>query len=221
MSDILIYGAGGHAKGVIDVVERCHNYTIAGLVDTTDSAATSLMGYEIYDDIQVLSAKGIKHGIVALGDNVDRFRIVKDIRARYPDFSFVTAVHPSVQMARNTSVKEGTVIMAGCCIKPFTDIGRHCIVNSSSTIGHDVTIEDFASIGPGCTLGGHVAVGRFTAIGLGASVIQDIAIGDNSLVGAGSLVLKDVPENVVAYGMPCAVIRERKFGTQYLQKKVK
>ncbi len=221
MGDILIYGAGGHAKGVVDVVEQCRNHKIVGLIDTTPSADESLMGYEIFRDLAALYDRDIRHGIVALGDNVDRFRVVKEIQARYPDFRFVSAVHPSVQMARDTSVKEGTVIMAGCCIKPFTAIGRHCIVNASATIGHDVTVEDFASVGPGCTLGGHVTVGRFTAVGLGASVIQDIAIGDNTLIGAGSVVLKDVPGNVVAYGTPCAIVRERKFGTPYLQKRVK
>ncbi len=221
MSDILIYGAGGHATCVIDVVERGQNYTIAGLIDTTNSAATSLMGYEIYDDLRVLYAKGVRQGIVALGDNAERFRIVNEIEASFPGFCFVTAVHPSVQMARNAVVKEGTVIMAGCCIKPFTSIGRHCIVNTSATLGHHGTIEDFASLAPGCILAGHVAVGKLTAIGLGASVIQDIKIGENTLVGAGSLVLKDVPANVVAYGMPCAVVRTREFGTPYLQKKVK
>lgn len=35
-----------------------------------------------------------------------------------------------------------------------------------------------------------------------------ITIGDNSVIGAGSVVTSDIPDNVVAYGVPCKVIRK-------------
>ena len=35
-----------------------------------------------------------------------------------------------------------------------------------------------------------------------------ITIGDNSVIGAGSVVTNDIPDNVVAFGVPCRVIRE-------------
>lgn len=35
-----------------------------------------------------------------------------------------------------------------------------------------------------------------------------VTIGDNTVIGAGSVVTKDIPANVVAYGIPCKVIRE-------------
>ncbi|MDR2447303.1 MAG: hypothetical protein LBD58_08485 [Treponema sp.] len=35
-----------------------------------------------------------------------------------------------------------------------------------------------------------------------------ISIGDNSVIGAGSVVTSDIPTNVVAFGVPCRVVRE-------------
>ena len=33
-------------------------------------------------------------------------------------------------------------------------------------------------------------------------------IGKNSIIGAGSVVTKDIPDNVIAYGNPCKIIRK-------------
>lgn len=53
-----------------------------------------------------------------------------------------------------------------------------------------------------------VRIGKNVWIGAGAVILPGITIGDNSVIGAGSVVTKDIPENVVAVGNPCRVIRE-------------
>ena len=45
-------------------------------------------------------------------------------------------------------------------------------------------------------------------IGAGVHIMGGVTIGRNSVIGAGSVVTKDVPENVIAAGVPCKVIRE-------------
>ena len=42
------------------------------------------------------------------------------------------------------------------------------------------------------------------------TILPGITIGDNSVIGAGSIVTKDIPDNTIAYGNPCQVIRENK-----------
>ena len=39
-------------------------------------------------------------------------------------------------------------------------------------------------------------------------IVPGVTIGDNVVVGAGSVVTKDLPDNVVAVGNPCRVMRE-------------
>ena len=42
----------------------------------------------------------------------------------------------------------------------------------------------------------------------GSIILPGVRIGKNSVIGAGSVVTKDIPENVVAVGNPCRVMRE-------------
>lgn len=53
-----------------------------------------------------------------------------------------------------------------------------------------------------------IHIGKNCWLGAGVIVLPGITIGDNSVIGAGSIVTKDIPENVVAVGNPCKVLRE-------------
>lgn len=52
-----------------------------------------------------------------------------------------------------------------------------------------------------------VIIGNNVWIGGGAIIMPGVAIGDNVVVGAGSIVTKDIPDNMIAYGNPCRIIR--------------
>ena len=53
-----------------------------------------------------------------------------------------------------------------------------------------------------------VKIGKNCWLGAGVLVMPGVTIGDNSVIGAGSVVTKDIPENVVAVGNPCRVLRK-------------
>lgn len=53
-----------------------------------------------------------------------------------------------------------------------------------------------------------VHIGKNCWIGAGAIILPGINVGDNSVIGAGSVVTKDIPDNVVAVGNPCKVLRK-------------
>ncbi len=50
-------------------------------------------------------------------------------------------------------------------------------------------------------------MGNNVWIGGGAIILPGVTIGDNVVIGAGSIVTKDIPDNVIAAGNPCRVIR--------------
>lgn len=52
-----------------------------------------------------------------------------------------------------------------------------------------------------------INIGENVWIGANATVLSGVTIGKNSVIGAGSVVTKDIPENVVAVGNPCKVLR--------------
>lgn len=53
-----------------------------------------------------------------------------------------------------------------------------------------------------------VHIGKNVWIGAGVIILPGVNIGENTVIGAGSIVTKDIPENVLAFGNPCRVIRE-------------
>ena len=53
-----------------------------------------------------------------------------------------------------------------------------------------------------------ITIGDNVWIGGGSIVMPGVSIGNNVTIGAGSVVTKDVPDNVLALGNPCKVIRE-------------
>lgn len=215
MANIIIYGAGGHAKVIIDIVQQAAIHKIIGLVDDTGSV-NNLMGYPVVGDMKIYLDNGVKAGLVAIGDNWQRGRVVKKITDIYRDFEFVTAIHPSVNKARDVSIGAGAVVMSGCNINPSVQLGNHCIINTGANVDHDCCIHDFSSLAPGVTLGGNVVIGEYTAVGLGASVIQRIEVNPYTVIGAGSVVVKNIPSYCIAYGNPCKIVRKRKNDESYL-----
>lgn len=67
-----------------------------------------------------------------------------------------------------------------------------------------------------------VRIGENVWIGAGSVIVPGVTIGKNSVIGAGSVVVKDIPENVVAVGNPCHVLREiGKHDREYFYKNEK
>ncbi len=74
-----------------------------------------------------------------------------------------------------------------------------------ATAGHPIEPE---LRGRGLQFNKDVHIGENVWIGAGVIVVPGVRIGKNSVIGGGSIVTKDIPENVVAAGNPCRVIRE-------------
>lgn len=125
----------------------------------------------------------------------------------------------------------------GCYIEPplhtnwgghHVHFGRNIYANFNLTLVDDTHIDvgDYTMFGPNVVVAtaGHpilpklreqgyqynapVRIGKNCWIGAGVVIVPGITIGDNVVVGAGSIVTKDLPDNVVAVGNPCRILRE-------------
>lgn len=206
MKTLVIFGASGHAKVVVDVVEKQGLYRIAFMADDDQSlTGLNVMGYTVVGGrnslIERSAAAKVRRAIVAIGHNAHRMAVAEWLTSR--GFRLVSAVHPSARLAREVTVAENTVIMAGAVVNPGAVIGRSVIVNTGAIIDHDCRISDGVHIGPGCSLCGSVRVGRGSLVGAGSTIIPGISVGRESVLGAGSVVVSDIPENSRAKGSPC------------------
>ena len=213
MKNIVLIGGGNQAHYTIDIIEKEGKYNIIGIIDSLHKIGTVRFGYKIIgkqENIKKLIIKySIDGGIISVGDNWSRYKISQQIFFLQPKFKWFNAIHPSVIIGNNVVFGTGVVAMAGCIFNPKTKIGNFTFFATGAQIDHDCTIDDFASVSAGSITGGHVFLGKFSAITLGVTVTDRLKIGENTVVGAGSLVLKDLPDNVLVYGVPCKIIKER------------
>lgn len=207
---MVVWGTGGHALVVSDIVRAEGRYEVAGFIDDAPqrSPGSVFAGAPVLggrDQLPLLRAEGLTHAIVAVGDCATRLRLAEIVVAQ--GLTLATAIHPKATLAADVVVGPGTVVMAGAVVNPGASIGSNVIINTLASVDHECRIEDGVHIGPGARLGGNVRVGRGSWIGIGATVIESIVIGAGSIVGAGAVVVRDIPAGVVAYGVPATVRR--------------
>ncbi len=221
MENILVFGGGLHLNYCIDIILKEGKYNIVGVVDSINEIGTILFGYEVVgrqEELNELVAKYDVHaGLITIGDNWSRKIVYDCLINQIPDFKFVNAIHPSSIIGSNVEFGVGIVAMAGCIFNPNSTVGNFCFFATGAQIEHDCIVGDFASVSAGSVTGGKVVIGKYSAITLGVIIMDRVNIGENTVVGSGSLVTKDLPNNVLAYGNPAKIIRNRKPGEKFLK----
>lgn len=148
------------------------------------------------------------------------------------------ATRPSEQQKRTQMLKEMFAeIGENCYIEPplranfgghHVHFGNSVYANFNLTLVDDthIYVGDHTMFGPNVTVAtaGHpilpelrqqgyqynapIHIGKNCWIGAGVVILPGVTIGDNVVIGAGSIVTKDLPDNVVAVGNPCKILRE-------------
>lgn len=207
--EYIIYGAGGHAKVVLDIL-RANRETIAGVMDD-QLDLDEWNGLKFLGNLKTLDKEDSLYKealfIVAVGHNESRKRIAENLDRE--GMKFGLAIHPSAIVSPNCTIGEGTVIMPNAVINTDTKIGRHVIINTSSSVDHDCHIDDFAHISPGARLAGGVSIGKGSHVGIGANIIPGIKIGNETVIGAGATVIHHLPDRITAVGVPAVIKNKR------------
>ena len=196
---VTLYGASGHGKVIIDILESM-GWVIDSILDDNPNLS-QLLSYPITrpNASMLINTQQV---IISIGNNR-----VRKILSKSMNCTFATAIHPTSSISTYARVQEGTVVMAGVIINSESTIGKHCIVNSGAVVEHDCFIDDFVHISPNASLAGNVRVMEGAHVGIGASVIQGITIGKWATIGAGSVIINDVPDYAVVVGNPGKIIK--------------
>ena len=221
MKNIVLIGGGNQAHYTIDIIEKEGRYNIVGIIDSIHSIDSERFGYKILgrqeNIAQLVQDYKIDGGVISIGDNWIRYYVYNQIIKLLPNFEFVNAIHPSVIIGNNVKLGKGIVAMAGCIFNPKSVIEDFTFFATGAQVEHDCYIDKFSSISAGSITGGYVKLGKFSAITLGVVVIDRVEIGENTVIGSGSLVVKSLPDDVLVYGNPAKIIRERKKGEKFLK----
>lgn len=207
MEKIWIYGAGGHATVVADLIIKSGSHEIIGIIDDDPkNEGKQFFGIPVVGNFEKFERLNqdlkVSTMFLAIGDNNTREKLALQLT----DFMFPVFIHPSVVIGDSVEISAGTIIMPGAIIEPQSRIGHHCIINNAAVVGHGSIIDDFCHISGGAIASGQVNIGKGSFLGIGSCITPTIKIGEKCLIGAGAVVTKNVPDNTFMFGNPARVV---------------
>jgi UDP-perosamine 4-acetyltransferase len=204
MKGIVVIGAGGHAKVVIETLRASGKQVACCVADeSADEIGVPVLRGD--DHLLALRADGHSQAIIAVGDNALRARLAE--RAAAAGYELISAISPHAVISPSAKLGRGVVIMPGAIINAGAVIEDLAIINTAAVVEHDSKVGYAAHLGPLCGIAGGVSVGRLAFLGLGAKVIPGVKIGAGTIVGAGAVVIADLPDIVTAVGVPARVVK--------------
>ena len=207
MSDqpVIVLGAGGHAKVLIDALHRLSIEILFAVESEPGAEGRTVL------DVPILGGEQR-----VLGHSPESVRLVNGVGSVSPGavrqvifhrfaeagYRFAQVVHPGATIGAGVALGHGVQVMAGAVVQADTSVGDNVILNTRSSVDHDCKIGRHVHIAPGVTLSGGVEVGDDTHIGVGATVLQGVRIGRGCMVAAGAVVVRDVVDGAKVAGVP-------------------
>ena len=191
MREIIILGAGGHCRSLIDVIELEGKFKIAGIVDNKLPIGNEILNYKVIgndNDLKELRKK-YEYAIVGVGQiktpkiRIKLFNLLKSLNYTLP-----IIVSPRAYVSKYAEIGEGTVVMHDALVNANAKIGKNCIINTKALVEHDAIVEDNCHISTGAIVNGEAVIEEGSFVGSNAVIKERIKIFKNSFIKAGSLV---------------------------------
>jgi len=201
MSKLIIIGAGGLGKEVLEIVRSIRNGAhVVGFLDDDKV----LQGKEIAQGVRVIGyAQSAKNEmddteyVIAVRDNKTKKLIANRSRVRFATVIHSSAVVPMYLTSVDIIIGAGAVIT-----EPSVKIGNHVYIGAGCIVSHDVVLSNFVRLDPRALVMGGCVIGEGALISAGAVVRSGMKVGAGATVGMGSVVLEDVPAGATVFGVP-------------------
>lgn len=201
-NQILLWGAGGHARTLAELIRGGqHTLRLAGVVDDGDNPPGDVSGIPMLGtsrDLEALRERGFRYaalGIGAVTNNAARVPLFERLVAA--GFELPSWIHKDASVEQSVVMGRANQIFAGSVVGSHVVLHDNVIVNSGAVISHDCEIGSHSHITPGAILAGAVTVGRNTVIGMGATIYIGVTIGDDVVIANGQAVMGDVASGTI------------------------
>jgi len=194
---ILIYGAGGHGKSVLELIRAEGRFDSLGFVDDGITPGIRVMdgivlgGEEV---LAVLHERGLRHAANAVGGIGDvGSRVAVFERLAQAGLDCPALVHPSAVVEGSARLADGVQVFAQAYVGSQAEIGFGAIINTAAVISHDCRLGACANVSPGGLLAGGVDLGERVLVGMGATLNLQVRVGAGARIGNSAVVKQDVP----------------------------
>jgi len=207
MSDqLVVFGAGGHAKVVVEaVLAQSRGREIILLDDCNESQKRSIFGIPVSGTRRELKTLIGTPIALAIGNNKPRAQLIEWLRNH--GHIIETVVHPSAVVAPSVTVGAGTFVSAGAVVVAEARVGAAAIINTAASVDHDCVIGEAAHVAPGAHLCGNVQIGARVLVGVGCSIRPGVSVCDDVVLGAGAVVIRDIDSPGTYVGNPARFLK--------------
>lgn len=184
---VLLIGAGGHARVVLDALAST-GFTLFAYVDPRPSPwldAPRRANDEAVADVAPEIGVALGLGGTTPGQLGRRLELL--LRYLAAGRAAPGIVHPRAIVAPSVTIGKGAQIMAGAIVHGGVTLGDAAIINTGAIVEHDSTIGAGTHVAPGAIVLGGVRIGANAMIGSGAILLPGATVAGRSLVPAGSV----------------------------------
>ncbi len=196
---MLVYGAGGHGRSLVEMIRLLPGYQVEGFVDDGINKHEELLGLPVLggrDALQRFFDDGIHLAVNGVGG-------ISNPTLRLEIFEFLNRIgyfcprliHPSAFLETTAKLAEAVQVFPLAYIGSLVKIGFGCIINTSVIISHDCILDELVNLSPGATLAGGVQVGSGSLVGMRATINLNVKVGCGARIGNGATVKADVPDH--------------------------
>lgn len=205
MKKLIIIGAGGYAKSVIDSLDFTQ-YEMCGFIDELKGEGSHL-GYPILANSldRIENANDYVY-FIAIGNNKSRYNWY--MRLKQNSLRIISVIDKTAIVSSKAQLEEGCFVGKLAIINSCVQVGANCIINTKALIEHGASLGNHVNISTNSVLNGDVQVGDGSFIGSCSVVIGQLQVGKWSTVGAGAVVIRNVGDSITVAGVPAKIIKE-------------
>ncbi|MFT3735707.1 MAG: acetyltransferase [Rhodocyclaceae bacterium] len=211
MKDLVIVGAGGHGREVLQLVRDINavspQWNVLGFVDDAWTAPRELAGVPVLGRPDWLRGRDCAV-TVAIGAPAVRRKVVQRLMAEGV-CDFATLVHPAAYVGARVKIGIGSVLAVSAVVTCDVLIGEHVLINTAAVASHDCQLADWVTLAPRATLCGAVKLAEGAEVCAAATVLQGLEVAAWARVGGGACVIGPVGANETVVGVPASCVRVR------------
>lgn len=211
--DLMIYGSGSTGREIADVAQ---------LINRLESRWRAIY---FLDDVRqdhdhyglnVLKLRDLEarsdpfECIIAIGEPLLRSEMHQ--RLNQWKFPLATVIDPSARISDSAHIGSGCFIGPGSFVSSNTTLEENVMLEINTIVGHDISIGAHTVVSSCTVLGGGTRIGAHSFIGLNCAVKERTVIGSGVVIGMQSAVFNDIPDDVIALGNPCRVLKKNETG---------
>lgn len=209
LKPLILVGAGGHAKVVLDLIRALDLECLAVSLPEA-SNLSKWRGLSVICDKQLPELYSPAQVDLVLGIGfMPGTSLRQNLFEQFSQlgYQFRTLCHPTAWISASARLGQGCQVMAGVIIQADAECADNVIINTRASIDHDTVIGAHSQIAPGAVLCGAVLVEECVFVGAAATVIQSRRIGKGAVVAAGAVVTADVMPGSVVKGCPAVSLK--------------